>query len=80
MALIKKPPETIERQFRLEEPISQLLDDYCRFVDCTPDYVTNFALRRTLARDPEYKQWKASQAAATRGRTGGALPEGSRVA
>jgi len=61
MALIKKPPETVERHIRLDEPVSQLLDDYCRFVDCTPDYVTNFALRKMLARDPEYKKWKASQ-------------------
>lgn len=63
MALVKRPPETIERRIRLEEPISRLLDDYCKFVDCTPDYVTNFALKKLLARDPEYKKWKASQAA-----------------
>ena len=65
MALIKKPPETVERHIRLEEPVSQLLDDYCHFVDCTPDYVTNFALRKMLSRDPEYKKWKASQSAAS---------------
>jgi hypothetical protein len=69
MALIKKPPETVERHLRLEEPVSQLLDDYCRFVDCTPDYVTNFALQKLLGRDPEYKKWKASQPA---GRTAAA--------
>jgi hypothetical protein len=32
----------------------------CKFVDGTPDYVANFALRKTLARDPEYRKWKAS--------------------
>jgi hypothetical protein len=72
MPLIKKPPETVERHIRLEEPVSQLLDDYCRFVDCTPDYVANLALRKILARDPEYRKWKASQPAASTGRTGGA--------
>jgi hypothetical protein len=61
MATIKKPPETVERTLRLEQPISLLLDDYSRFVDCTPDYVANVALREVLARDPEYKRWKASQ-------------------
>lgn len=61
MALIKRPPETVERRIRLDEPVSQLLDDYSRFVNCTPDYVTNFALRKMLARDPEYKKWKSSQ-------------------
>jgi hypothetical protein len=38
-----------------------LLDDYCRFVDCTADYVTNFTLRKTLARDPDFKKWKATR-------------------
>jgi hypothetical protein len=62
MAQIMKPPETLEHTMRLDEPVSQLLDDYCRFVDCTPDdYVVNFAFRKLLARDPEYKKWKASQ-------------------
>lgn len=61
MALVKKPPVTIERRIQLEEPVSRLLDDYCKFVDCTPDYVANFALKKMLARDPEYKRWKASQ-------------------
>ena len=71
MAMIKKPPETVERHIRLEEPVSQLLDDYSRFVDCTPDYVANFALRKMLARDPEYRKWKASQPAASVRRPGG---------
>lgn len=64
MALVKKPPQMVGRRIRLEEPVSSLLDNYCRFVDCTPDYVTNFALKRMLARDREYKKWKASQSAA----------------
>lgn len=63
MALIKKPPKTVERRIQLEEPVSRLLDDYSRFVDCTPDYVTNFALNTMLARDPEYRKWKTSQRA-----------------
>ena len=61
MAFIKKPPEHVERTLRLEEPVSELLDEYCEFVDCTPDYVANFALRKMLARDPEYRKWKAAQ-------------------
>jgi hypothetical protein len=60
MATVKKPPETVERTLRLDQPVSVLLDDYSRFVDCTPDYVANFALREMLARDSEYKRWKAS--------------------
>jgi hypothetical protein len=64
MALVKKPPETIERGIRLEEPVCRLLDDYCKFVDCTADYVANFALKRIFAHDAEFKKWKAAQAAA----------------
>jgi hypothetical protein len=61
MAFIKKPPETVTRSLKLEQPVSDLLDDYSRFVDCTTDYVANFALRKTLARDADYKKWKAAQ-------------------
>jgi hypothetical protein len=64
MAFIKKPPVNVERTLQLEKPVSDLLDEYCRFVDCTADYVANFALRKMLARDPEYRKWKASQDAA----------------
>lgn len=64
MAFIKKPPEIVTRSVRLEQPVSELLDQYCRFVECTPDYVVNFALRKILSRDPEYKKWRAAQSAA----------------
>jgi len=61
MAVIKKPPESVSRSLKLDQPVSDLLDDYARFVDCTADYVANFALRKTLGRDPDYKKWKATQ-------------------
>jgi hypothetical protein len=61
MALVKKPPESVSRTIQLDQPVSELLDDYCRFVGCTPDYVTNFTLRKTLSRDPDYKKWKAAR-------------------
>lgn len=61
MAFIKKPPVSVGRTLQLEKPVSELLDEYCKFVDCTPDYVANFALRKMLARDPEYRKWKASE-------------------
>jgi hypothetical protein len=64
MAFIKKPPVSVERTLQLEKPVSELFDEYSRFVDCTADYVANFALRKMLARDPEYRKWKASQDAA----------------
>jgi predicted transcriptional regulator len=79
MAFIKKPPESISRTIRLEQPVSELLDQYCRFVDCTPDYVINFALRKMLSRDPEYKKWRAAQAGAPASKQG-ALPAATKPA
>jgi hypothetical protein len=32
MAYIKKPPELVNREITLEQPVSELLDDYLRFV------------------------------------------------
>lgn len=61
MAIVKRPPESVSRSLSLEKPVSELLDDYCKFVDCTADYVANFALKKTLSRDPEYRKWKASK-------------------
>ena len=70
MAIIKRPPESVTRSLKLDQPVSELLDDYARFVDCSADYVANFALRKTLARDPDYKKWKAGQGSESAKRPG----------
>lgn len=59
MAYIKKPPELVSRSIKLEQPVSELLDDYSRFVECTPDHVANYVLKKLLWRDPEYRKWRA---------------------
>lgn len=69
MAYIKKPPELVSRSLKLEQPVSELLDDYSRFSDCEPDYVANYVLKKQLWRDPEYRKWRAAQRAATSGKT-----------
>jgi len=61
MAYIKKPPELVSRSIKLEQPTSELLDDYARFVECTPDHVANSVLKKILWRDPEYRKWRAEQ-------------------
>jgi len=61
MALVKKPPETISRTLKFDQPISELLDEYCRFVDCTPHYITNCLLRKTFAQNAEFRRWKAAR-------------------
>jgi hypothetical protein len=69
MAIVKRPPESVNRSLSLEKPVSELLDDYCKFVDRTPNYVANCALKKKLSRDPEYKKWKASRNGAAAGAT-----------
>jgi hypothetical protein len=73
MPYIKKPPEVVSRTLKLEQPVSELLDDYSRFVECFPDHVTNYVLKKLLWRDPEYCRWrserKATQAKTTAGPT-----------
>ena len=68
MPYIKKLPEVISRTLKLEQPVSELLDDYCRFVECSPDHVTNFVFKKLLWRDPEYRKWR-SEKKATQTRT-----------
>jgi hypothetical protein len=63
MAYIKKPPELVSRSLKLEQPVSELLEDYSRFVECTPDHVANYVLKKLLWRDPEYRKWRAEQKA-----------------
>lgn len=50
MPYIKKPPELVSRSIKLEQPVSELLDDYSRFVECTPDHVANYVLKKLSTR------------------------------
>ena len=61
MPYIKKPSEVVSRTLKLEQPVSELLDDYSRFVECSPDYVTNFVLKKLLWRGPEYRKWRSGK-------------------
>ena len=37
MSIIKKAPAILTREFRMEEPVSVLLDDYAQFIESSPD-------------------------------------------
>jgi len=63
MPYIKKPPEVVSRTLQIEQPVSELLDDYSRCVECSPDHVTNFVLKKLLGRDPEYRKWRSEKKA-----------------
>jgi hypothetical protein len=58
MSIIKKAPAILTREFRMEEPVSVLLDDYAQFIESSPDHVINSALRKTLWRDQDYRNWR----------------------
>ncbi len=61
MPYIKRPPEIVDRSLLLEQPVSELLDGYARFIDTTPDHVVNSALRKVFWKDPEYRKWRSGR-------------------
>jgi len=58
MSIIKKAPAILTREFRLEEPVSVLLDDYAQFIESSADHVVNSAIKKTLWRDQDYRKWR----------------------
>jgi hypothetical protein len=58
MSIIKKAPAILTREFRLEEPVSLLLDDYAQFIESSADHVINSAIKKTLWRDQDYRKWR----------------------
>jgi hypothetical protein len=76
MSIIKKAPGILTREFRIEEPVSVLLDEYAQFIESSPDHVINAALKKTLWRDQDYRKWREQRKnvageAAKRGSTEG---------
>ena len=61
MTFIKKPPETITREFQLEEPLAQTLDGYARFIGSTPDHVVASALRFVFWKDKDFDRLQKEQ-------------------
>ena len=63
MSIINKAPAILTREFRIEEPVSVLLDDYAQFIESSPDHVINAALKKTLWRDQDYRKWREEKRA-----------------
>lgn len=57
MPLIKKQPTVVKREIHIEAPVSELLDDYARFIESSADNLANAVLKK-LWRDPEYRRWR----------------------
>lgn len=64
MSIIKKAPAILTREFRLEEPVSLLLDDYAQFIESSADHVLNSAIKKTLWRDQDYRKWREQRKSA----------------
>ena len=58
MSIIKKAPAIKTREVRLEEPVNELLEDYARFIESSPDHVVNAVLKKVLWRDQDYRKWR----------------------
>lgn len=58
MSIIKKAPAIKTREVLLEEPVNELLEDYARFIESSPDHVLNAALKKVLWRDQDYRKWR----------------------
>jgi hypothetical protein len=58
MPLIKKAPAVVSLEVKIEEPVKQLLEDYARFIDSTPDHVVNIVIKKNLWRDQDYRKWR----------------------
>jgi hypothetical protein len=67
MSIIKKAPAIMTREVKLEEPVNQLLEDYARFIESSPDHVINSALKKVLWRDQEYRKWREARRTAQPG-------------
>jgi hypothetical protein len=57
MPIVKKAPGMTTREVNLEEPVNQLLEDYARFIESSPDHVVNSVLKK-LWRDQDYRKWR----------------------
>ena len=59
MPIVPKEPTFVKREIRIEQSVSELLDDYARFIESRADHVVNSVLKRVLTKDRDYKRWKS---------------------
>ncbi|MGA7915556.1 MAG: hypothetical protein WCA00_10000 [Candidatus Acidiferrales bacterium] len=64
MPIVKKAPEMMSREVRIEQPVNELLEDYARFIESSPDHVINAVLKKVLWRDLDYRKWRGERRAA----------------
>jgi hypothetical protein len=67
MPIVKKAPEMMAREIKLEQPVNELLEDYARFIESSPDHVINAVLKKVLWRDLDYRKWRGERRAGQSG-------------
>ena len=67
MPIVKKAPEMMAREIKLEQPVNELLEDDARFIESGPDHVINAVLKKVLWRDLDYRKWRGERRAAQPG-------------
>jgi hypothetical protein len=61
MSIINRPPETVKREYELQEPIAHAVEKYATFIQSTPDHVVNSALKMVIWKDAEFRRWRKQQ-------------------
>jgi hypothetical protein len=75
MPLIKKAPAIVTLEVKIEEPVKQLLEDYARFIESSPDHVVNSVIKRNLWRDQDYRKWREQRRTANPEAAKSAVPQ-----
>jgi len=64
MSIIRKPaapPNIVTLESRVPEPLTEILQAYCRFVGATSDHIVTSALQLVFKKDYEFKRWLKAQ-------------------
>ena len=60
-------PVVLKRKVRLEQDVSELLEDYARFIGISAEDVLNIVLKKMIANDMEFQSWLSQQNAEQQG-------------
>ncbi len=60
-------PVVLKRKVRLEQDVSELLEDYAGFIGISAEDVLNIVLRKMIANDMEFQSWLSQQNVQQRG-------------
>ena len=61
MPRISEQPVILKRKVRLEQDVSELLEDYARFSGINAEDVLNIVLKKMISNDMEFQSWLSQQ-------------------